>query len=261
MTGRSLRTFPPLVVGALVLAAAAAAGTIVGSPRADVLRGTAGADRILGGKGNDTLYGLAGNDVLTGDAGFDRFVCGAGRDVANAERGEPVARDCEVVRRAAPATPPPPPPSPPPPASPPPPPPPPPPAPPAPKAQAGKYCGFTQQGPGICLQTDAAAGAINELVTAALVDCTDGSRWEWALSFGGERTAIQSDLSFSYSYSGPLSTSSTTVSDIQTSYRINGRFGTDGTASGTVAVSTISFKYEGESYSCQQTDVSWAAKR
>jgi hypothetical protein len=254
---RILRTFPPLVVGASVLAAVAAAGTIVGTTRADVLRGTAGADRILGGKGNDSLYGMAGNDVLTGGAGFDRFVCGAGRDVANAERGEPVARDCEVVRRAVPATPPPPPPaSPPPPATPPPPP-----APPAPKAQAGKYCGFTQQGPGICMQTDAGAAVIDELVTAALVDCTDGSRWEWALSFGGGRTAILADLTFSYSYSGPLATSSTTVSDIQTSYRINGRFGTDGTSSGTVAVSTISFKYEGTSYSCQQNDVSWTAKR
>ena len=249
--------FPPTVAGALVLAAVAAAGTIVGSPRADVLRGTAGADRILGGKGNDRLYGLAGNDVLTGGAGFDRFFCGAGRDVANAERGEPVAADCEVVRRPAAATPPPPPPPPPPPS----PPPPPPPAPPAPKAQAGKYCGFTQQGPGICLQTDANAVLINELVTAALVDCTNGSRWEWALSFGGERAPILADLSFSYAYSGPLSTLSTTVSEIQTSYRINGRFGTDGTASGTVAVSTISFKYEGTSYSCQQNDVSWTAKR
>lgn len=258
VTRRILRTFPPTVVGALTLAAVAAAGTIVGSPRADVLRGTAGADRILGGKGNDTLYGLGGNDVLIGGAGFDRFVCGTGRDVANTERGERVAKDCEVVRRAAPATPPPPPASPP---QPPPPPPPPPPAPPAPKAQAGKYCGFTQQGPGICLQTDANAAVIDELVTAALVDCTDGSRWEWALSFGGGRTTIQSDLSFSYSYSGPLSTSSTTVSDIQTSYRISGRLGTDGTASGTVAVSTISFKYEGTSYSCQQNDVIWTAKR
>jgi hypothetical protein len=102
---------------------------------------------------------------------------------------------------------------------------------------------------------------IDELITAALVDCTDGSRWRWALSFRGERTTILSDLSFSYSYSGPLTSSSTTVTEIQTSYRINGRFGTDGTASGTVAVSTVSFKFEGRSYSCQQNDVTWTAKR
>jgi hypothetical protein len=57
------------------------------------------------------------------------------------------------------------------------------------------------------------------------------------------------------------STSSTTVSEIQTSYRISGRFGTDGTASGTVAVSTISFKHDGKSYSCKQNDVTWTAKR
>jgi hypothetical protein len=77
----------------------ALAATIVGTPRDDTIRGTAGADRLYGKAGNDTLYGLAGNDFLQGGAGRDRFVCGAGRDTVVAVAGEPVAKDCEVVRR------------------------------------------------------------------------------------------------------------------------------------------------------------------
>ena len=88
-----------LVALALVVTSTAAAARIVGTDGADVLRGTTRSDRLVGGKGDDRLFGLAGNDTLTGGPGFDRFSCGAGRDVAVAERGEPVAKDCEVVER------------------------------------------------------------------------------------------------------------------------------------------------------------------
>ncbi len=238
-------------VAAAVAAASALAANIVGTARNDVLRGTPAADRISGGAGNDRLFGLGGNDVLTGGRGVDRFDCGPGRDTANAQVGEIVARNCEIVRRA-PATPPPPnPPSPPAP----------PPAPPAPTAQPGKYCGFTQQGPGICLSTSADARTITELITQAIVDCSDGSRWTWTLSFGGERATIQADLSFSYAYSGALTTSSTTVIDITTTYTIAGRFDTAGNASGTVAISAIAFTYQGSRYTCSQNPVPWTAKK
>ena len=245
-----------IALGALLMLAAtsALAANIVGTARNDLLRGTPAADRISGGRGNDRLFGLGGNDVLTGGPGVDRFDCGAGRDVANAQVGESVARNCEVVRRSAVSQPAPPPPSPPaPPPTPPAPPPP-------PTAQAGKYCGFTQQGPGICLSTSADARTIVELLTQAIVDCTDGSRWTWTVSFRGG-TPIQADLSFSYTYSGPLASSSNTVTDIQTTYTISGRFGTAGDASGTVAISSIAFTYEGERYTCSQNPVPWTAKK
>jgi hypothetical protein len=253
--GRQLRGTTIALAALLMLAATSAlAANIVGTARNDVLRGTPAADRISGGKGNDRLFGLGGNDVLTGGPGLDRFDCGAGRDVANAQVGESVARNCEVVRRAPVSEPPPPPPSPPAPPAPPP-------APPPPTAQAGKYCGFTQQGPGICLSTSADAKSIVELLTQAIVDCTNGSRWTWTVSFRGGGTAIQADLSFSYTYSGPLSSSSTTVTDIQTTYTISGRFGTAGDASGTVAISNIAFTYEGERYTCSQNPVPWTARK
>ena len=98
---RRLRGTTIALAALLMLAATSAlAANIVGTARNDVLRGTPAADRISGGRGNDRLVGLGGNDVVTGGPGVDRFDCGAGRDVANAQVGESVARNCEVVRRA-----------------------------------------------------------------------------------------------------------------------------------------------------------------
>ena len=84
-----------------------------------MLDGGAGADTIFAGGGNDTLYGRAGNDVLRPGTGSDkafggggddtiaaadsqsgdRIACGAGRDRVIADKGDIVARDCEVIRR------------------------------------------------------------------------------------------------------------------------------------------------------------------
>ena len=236
----------------LAAASSASAGSIVGTPGADVLRGTQRADLILGKAGDDRLYGLGGNDVLTGGPGIDRFFCGRGRDVVNAQVGETVSRDCEVVRRAAapptvaPAPPPPAPPTPPPPA-------------PAPSAPPGPYCGYTGQGPGICLTTSADGRAITELATSALVDCTDGSRWTIGVRFSGRMLPLSSDLSFSFDYAGPLSSSDN--SDFQATYTIRGTLTPEGRATGTVAISTVSFTDEGTRYSCAQNVVTWSATR
>ena len=233
----------------LTAASSASAGSIVGTPGADVLRGTQRADLILGKAGDDRLYGLGGNDVLTGGPGIDRFFCGRGRDVVNAQVGETVSRDCEVVRRAAPPTvapAPPPPPTPPPPA-------------PAPSSPPGSYCGYTGQGPGICLTTSADGRAITELATSALVDCTDGSRWTIGVRFSGRTLPLSSDLSFSFDYAGPLSSSDN--SDFQATYTIRGTLTSEGRATGTVAISTVSFTDEGTRYSCAQNVVTWSATR
>jgi hypothetical protein len=236
----------------LTAASSASAGSIVGTAGADVLRGTQRADLILGKAGDDRLYGLGGNDVLTGGPGIDRFFCGRGRDVVNAQVGETVSRDCEVVRRAAPpptVAPPPPPPAPPTP---------PPPAP-APSAPPGSYCGYTGQGPGICLETSADGRAIAELATSALVDCTDGSRWTIGVRFSGRMLPLSSDLSFSFDYAGPLSSSDD--SNFQATYTIRGTLTPEGRATGTVAISTVSFTDEGTRYSCAQNVVTWSATR
>jgi hypothetical protein len=112
------RLLPVLVLAALV-APAAWAATINGTPRSDRLRGTRGADAIFGLAGNDDIAGLAGNDLLdggpgrdalSGGAGSDRVAaaedgardtvrCGRGTDLVDAEAADRVAEDCEVVSR------------------------------------------------------------------------------------------------------------------------------------------------------------------
>jgi hemolysin type calcium-binding protein len=244
------------VAVAVTVPSSASAGSIVGTAAAEVLRGTPKADVILGKAGDDRLYGLGGDDVLSGGPGADRFSCGSGRDVVNAQIGEVVARDCEVVRRAAarpPVTPAPPPPPPTPPA-----PTPPPPAP-APSALPGTYCGFTGQGPGICVTTSADGRAVTELTTSAIVDCMDGSRWTIGVRFTGRMLPLSSDLGFSFDYSGPLSSSGD--SNFQAAYTIRGTFTPGGQASGTVAIGTVSFTHEGTRYSCAQNAVTWSTTR
>ena len=54
--------------------------TIVGSPKADVLKGTKFADVIAGVGGGDRIRGRGGRDRICGGKGRDRLVGGAGRD-------------------------------------------------------------------------------------------------------------------------------------------------------------------------------------
>jgi hypothetical protein len=106
-----LRNPRPALVAAVLtvsvaLTASAAAATIVGTSKNDVLRGTPRGDRIDGRAGNDRLFGFAGNDQLVGGAGNDTLVggpgsdalrCGPGRDRALADPSDAVSADCEAV--------------------------------------------------------------------------------------------------------------------------------------------------------------------
>ena len=104
-----------VVVGALVATAGAAAKTVVGTARPDVLRGTAANDRLFGKDGADRIFGLAGRDVLVGGngkdlldggPGDDRLVardgtrdvvrCGPGSDTASVDQQD-VSSSCETL--------------------------------------------------------------------------------------------------------------------------------------------------------------------
>jgi Ca2+-binding RTX toxin-like protein len=87
-----------VAIVAMLAAGAAWAGTIIGTPKGDVLRGSPRMDKIYGKTGDDRLYGYAGNDLLVGGPGADLLACGAGRDIAIADKTDRVGRDCEVVR-------------------------------------------------------------------------------------------------------------------------------------------------------------------
>jgi hypothetical protein len=247
-----------VLTGALVGGVSASAvRTINGTPKNDVLRGTKRADTIYGKAGNDKLYGNAGNDTLVGGSGNDlvvggpgkdRLRCGGGRDTANADATDTVGSDCEVVK-GLPATTPPPPPAPPPPS-------PPPPA--APAAKAGHYCGFTNQGKSICFDVTGTSAA--NFATTSDLDCGIGILPDIGLSFG-DATSIQPDLSFSFSYSGPLETGSgSTITNVSTSYSVSGKLDTAGNATGTLSVSRFSFDYAGTHYDCAAAGYGWQAK-
>src|SRR5206468_892420 len=95
------------------------AATIRGTAHADRLRGTTQADTIFGRGGNDDIAGLGGNDLLDGgpgrdtlaggrgddriqaalDSGQDTVRCGRGADLVDADLGDRIASDCEVVVR------------------------------------------------------------------------------------------------------------------------------------------------------------------
>lgn len=114
-----MRLFALVLVGFLLIAAAAAARTItgtpgndrlVGTPRADTIRGLTGNDRLDGLGGPDFLQGGAGRDVVDGGPGGDRIAveydgsrdtvrCGPGADLVNADLPDVVAADCELVGR------------------------------------------------------------------------------------------------------------------------------------------------------------------
>ena len=55
------------------------AGTVFGTPDADIIEGTNAADVIVGGDGNDRIFGLTGDDLICGGAGRDK-VSGSGGD-------------------------------------------------------------------------------------------------------------------------------------------------------------------------------------
>ena len=241
------------LTGALVGSVSAGAmKRINGTPKNDVLRGTPGADTINGKAGNDKLYGNAGNDTLVGGAGKDLLVgglgkdslrCGGGTDTALADATDTVGTDCEVVKGLA-ASPPPPTGGPPP--------------PPAPNAKPGHYCGFTNQGKSICFDVTGTSTA--NFTTTSDLDCGIGILEDIELSFT-DSAPIQSDLSFTFSYSGPLGTDSgSPISNVTTSYSVIGKLDTAGNATGTLSVASFAFDYQGTRYNCAAAGYGWQAK-
>jgi hypothetical protein len=135
-------------------------------------------------------------------------------------------------------------------------PPPPPPPPPPPKALAGKYCGFNDQGRTVCLDTD--GENVTSFSTQSLVTCGDGSQWYWLLTFGGRKVPL-TNLSFTFTYNGSLSSSGST-SNIQANYTLSGTFDQAGNASGQIALTSISWDQGGTHYDCASAPYGWHAR-
>jgi hypothetical protein len=85
----------------LLIAGAAGANTLDGTPLSDVIRGGAGNDNVSGRAGRDRISAGAGNDrVSARDNVRDTVDCGSGRrDKVTADRIDSVKSNCELVSR------------------------------------------------------------------------------------------------------------------------------------------------------------------
>jgi RTX calcium-binding nonapeptide repeat (4 copies) len=258
-TGITKRLWWAIAIAALVILTttavwAQATRRIVGTPRNDVLRGTARADVLEGRGGNDRLLGLAakdlliggpGRDILVGGPGADTLRCGSGKDIARADASDTVRADCEVVTGL------------PSPAPPPPPPPPPPSPPPSARAQPGKYCGFTDQGPGICVTVAPDSSRVTTYNLGAVVDCVSGKGTFTFVTFGPG--PIQADLTFSRA-ADETRPDRNEVKNISVSWEIGGKFDTNGNVTGTFFLKRASFDKNGTHFDCTSTPTGWRAK-
>jgi Ca2+-binding RTX toxin-like protein len=232
---------------------------IAGTAHADVLKGTPAADTIDGRGGNDKLSGLGGADLLIGGSGNDRLVggpgrdklrCGPGKDVAVADNSDVVGGDCEVVQGPPAEEPP----------EPTPPPAPSPPAPPAPLARSGHYCGFTNQGKSICFDVTPDGSSVADFVTTSDLDCGNVVLRGLELSFSGS-APIKSDLTFSFTYDGPITTSpDDPLRNMTATYVAGGKVDTSGNATGTLTVPKLAFDYQGTHYNCAAASYAWQAR-
>jgi hypothetical protein len=226
------------------------ASTIVGTARGDTLRGTPKADKLYGRAGYDKLFGLGGNDQLfggtgsdrlvggpgadrlVGDAGRDYLVCGPGRDIAQADKRDKVAKDCEVVRGL-------------------PKPPPPPPPPPPPVTTPGEYCGATNQGRIICFSVVTAADGIqtvSEIRVTVQTTCQPSRQLSFTLRLPSV-VPIQSDRAFS----GTVSRSRYTAT-------VGGAFDAAGKMATGTFTAHVNADRAGVHYECESGSVSWSAR-
>ena len=125
-------------------------------------------------------------------------------------------------------------------------------------ALAGHYCGFNDQGKSVCLDVTADSASVANFVTESIVTCANGSRWQWRLTFRTDQPIT--DLGFTYSFSGPLNSGSSDITNIQAAYSINGTFDTTGNVNGTLALTSISWDYHGAHYDCSSAPYGWKAK-
>jgi Calx-beta domain/RTX calcium-binding nonapeptide repeat (4 copies) len=129
-----------------------------------------------------------------------------------------------------------------------------------PVALVGRYCGFNDQGKSVCLDVTGDGSTVTNFRTETIVGCTNGAQGTWTLTFSRSTVTIQPDLSFLFSFSGPLSSSDSSLTNITAAYSISGTFDTVGNVSGTLALPHISFDQDGVHYDCSSAPFAWRAK-
>ena len=134
----------------------------------------------------------------------------------------------------------------------------------APSLIPGQYCGFTEQGPGLCLTTSADGTQLTTFQTSATLDCVGGGssfKYTVQVTLSGQTVPIQANGSFAFQYNGPLTDSSGQTTNIQENEFISGNFTSVGTADGRFGITSLSFDYQGQHYTCTQGAAGWHTKR
>lgn len=131
--------------------------------------------------------------------------------------------------------------------------------PPAAKAKPGHYAGQDSANNSISFDVTADSANVTNLSMAGHVTCTDNSGWTWTLS-SSSKNPISSSLAFSRSYSGGLTVSDTTISNLNATYTMSGTLTKSGSANGIFQISHISWDQNGTHYDCTGTPASWTAQ-
>lgn len=129
------------------------------------------------------------------------------------------------------------------------------PPPPLPVVRTGRYCGFTLQGPGICVDAVPGGWAASARTTAN-VRCDSPEKTVLTVSYDFEGLIVlASDLSFRTALTKiPLDGGGSI------SWKISGKFDNNGGAAGNVAFSNVSLFHNGKLYTCRNSSSSWTAQ-
>jgi hypothetical protein len=127
------------------------------------------------------------------------------------------------------------------------------------KAKPGHYTGQTADTKAISFDVTADSSNETNLSGAGSVTCTDSSKWTWTFT-SKSADVISPTLTFSHSYSGSLTISDPSITNINGSYSFAGTLTTTGTAAGTFVISHITWDQNGTHYDCTGTSTNWTAK-
>lgn len=119
------------------------------------------------------------------------------------------------------------------------------------QAVAGKYCGLTPQGEGVCLDVAAGGRELRNVDAGVLFRCGEVDVVA-RLTLEGP-VALRSDLSFENVF--PL-----TLADASTRVFLSGVFDRAGSMTGRLTVPAVTFTHEGTRYTCRGGGAAWTAK-
>jgi hypothetical protein len=128
------------------------------------------------------------------------------------------------------------------------------PPPPPKRAQAGKYCGITPQGEGVCLDVLAGGRELRNLTVGVPIVCGDVG---FVIRITNEGpVAVRSNLSFQTSYVQQLGDDSSGSARVF----LSGTFDQNGSTTGRTTLQQPTFTFQGTRYTCRNGGAAWTAK-